>query len=228
MLLSIKSKVLGATVDTSDNNSYNVPDFIFDDYYFLAFRFPNTTDPRWYLVISDTTCTLQFSTENNTYMAQVNAENNGQVRYHGVNDNLQYLLNNVPNPLGYIGSTVRNPFYFTGTPNNIEYICNYDVYAPNGGGLLFSSTVPTTDYPFFDNVTEIENGNPDGVFISPGDYSSNDYLYFHLLEVTTGMANQDNSRYYYNDKTFALNKDSDYFRTWVDPNWRLLLLYSTL
>lgn len=212
MLLSIKSRVFAVSVDTSDNVSYNVPDFIFNNYYFLAFRFPNTADPRWWLVISDSTCTLQLYTQNNTYMARVNAENNGQIRYRDSNDNLQYIFNNVPNSLGYEGSTVGHPFFFTGSPSNIEYICNYDVYDTNGGSLIFSSTVPTAVSPHFDNLTEIQNGYPDGVFISRGDYSENDALYFHLLKITNTVPDGNQSTYYYDSKVFKLTKDSKYYK----------------
>lgn len=94
-------------------------------------------------------------------------------------------------------------------------LANYDVKDQNND-IIFNNNV--ISYPFFTNNTEIEEGNPDGVFIEAGDFSNTDTLYFHLLEITNGLANGDTSLYYYNDKIFALDKDSDYYRTWYDPS----------
>ena len=101
-------------------------------------------------------------------------------------------------------------------PNNILYSsnCNIDFYYENNKVGSVSPFIP----PSFDNVTEIENGNPDGVFVSAGDFTNTDNLYFHLLRIDTGLSNSDQSIYYYSDKTFLLNKDSDYYRTWDDPS----------
>lgn len=51
--------------------------------------------------------------------------------------------------------------------------------------------------PFFDNVTEIRNGYPDGVYISRGDYSEDNTLYFHLLKITYTVTDDNNTVYYY-------------------------------
>ena len=97
-------------------------------------------------------------------------------------------------------------------------LSSVDIYKTNNVTIFFERNYFPVINPSFDSVEEIEDGNPDGVYISPGDYSRNDNLYFHLLEIDTGLSNSDSSIYYYSDKTFVLNKDSEYFRTWVDPN----------
>lgn len=70
--------------------------------------------------------------------------------------------------------------------------------------------------PHFDNITEIENGYPDGVFISRNSYSENEALYFHLLKITDTVADGNQSVYYYEPKVFKLIKDNKYYRTY--PN----------
>lgn len=106
--------------------------------------------------------------------------------------------------------------FSTNFPNNILYSSNSTIEFLNNNNEIIDSVSPF-QAPSFDNVTDIENGNPDGVFISPGDLANTDNLYFHLLRIDTGVSSPDNSIYYYSDKTFLLNKDSNYYRTWLDP-----------
>lgn len=115
----------------------------------------------------------------------------------------------------YINQNVYNAFY----PDGLLFSSNFD-------GVLYDlnnnivEDISTFNPPRFDNTTEIENGYPDGVYISRGSYSKNDYLYFHLLQIsyTVPINDGNDTVYYYNDKTFALNKDSKYFKLWEsDP-----------
>ena len=68
-------------------------------------------------------------------------------------------------------------------------------------------------------VSAIQNGYPNGVFVSRGSYSEDDTLYFHLLKITQTVTDNNDTIYYYSPTVFALNNKSNYYRTWDnDPN----------
>lgn len=222
MLLSIKSKVLGAsdiTLNsvirsgaTSSTDTYKaiLPEFLNDQYWVI--RQVNTNngwDTRLYYADSPFYLTTNSSTgrfDHRVYMYQMT--------YGGVTDTYTYTFTN-GQTTDIIGDSQLSNSWVNSSSFSWAY-ANFDFYV-NGELATITNFIPKVVYPSFDNVTEIENGNPDGVYISPGDYSRNDNLYFHLLEIDKTVSNSDTSIYYYSDKTFALNKDSEYFRTWVDP-----------
>ena len=107
---------------------------------------------------------------------------------------------------------------------NSTYITlsNYDVKDTNNNIIHDNNTYIE---PFFDNVTEIENGYPDGVFVSRGDYSEDDALYFHLLKITNTVADGNQSTYYYDDHVFLLRKDTKYYRTYPNDTEHKLSYY---
>lgn len=98
-------------------------------------------------------------------------------------------------------------------PNNIFYSSNSVIDFYNDDNEQIDSVSPFTP-PSFDNVTEIENGYPDGVFISAGDLTKNNNIYFHLLRIDNTVSTADGSIYYYSDKTFLLNEQSKYYSTY--------------
>lgn len=140
---------------------------------------------------------------------------------NGVNNKLSSITynNNYLNKQGW--EEGNNPNYICFHPNSylntssISYISNFNIYDLNNNIMYESNSF---SYPFFDNITEIQNGNPDGVFITLGDYAATDNLYFHLLRIDNTVSNSDSSIYYYSDKTFILNKDSSYYRELLDTN----------
>lgn len=105
------------------------------------------------------------------------------------------------------GTTTYGGFLNTGTYTAI-YGAIYD-YSSQDDIVLDDTRFIN---PYFDNLTEIENGYPDGVFISRGDYSENQALYFHLLKITNTIPDGNQSTYYYDSKVFKLTKDSKYYK----------------
>lgn len=100
-------------------------------------------------------------------------------------------------------SYITNNNFYTNSP-----LYNYS----SSNDIIVDSNI--FHYPHFDNVTEIENGYPDGVFISRGHYSENENLYFHLLKIDYTLSSNDGTIYYYSPKVFMLNKDSKYYKTY--------------
>lgn len=87
------------------------------------------------------------------------------------------------------------------------------IYDYNNQDTIYDENLPFRA-PYFTNLTEIENGYPDGVFVSRGDYSENDALYFHLLKITNTIPDGNQSTYYYDSKVFKLIKNSKYYQTY--------------
>lgn len=107
---------------------------------------------------------------------------------------------------------------------DVQVWANYNV--KNSSGDIVISETSDFINPYFDNLTEIENGYPDGVFISRGDYSEDEPLYFHLLKITNTVADVNQSTYYYDSKIFKLTKDSKYYKTYDDDTDNKYSYYS--
>lgn len=224
MLLSIKSKVLGASNPTlnsvirsgatsiTDTYKAILPEFLNDQYWVI--RQVNTNngwDTRLYYADSPFYLTTNSSTgrfDHRVYMYQMT--------YGGVADTYTYTFTN-GQTTDIIGDSQLSNSWVNHSSFSWAY-GNFDFYV-NGQSATITNFIPKVLYPYFLNKTEIEDCSfTDGIYITPEDYSRNDDLYFHLLQIDTGLPNSDESIYYYSDKTFKLNKDSAYFRTWVDPN----------
>ena len=155
--------------------------------------------------ISVFNATYKGSDSTYPYTNVVNAWNSTQFNptltsYHSyTNTTTTVIIQNYGTGFGY------NP------NNNHITLSNYDVKDNNNNIIHEDNTyIP----PNFDNITEIENGYPDGVFVSRGSYSEDDYLYFHLLKITNTVPDGNQSNYYYESKIFKLRKDTKYYRTY--------------
>lgn len=233
------SKVFGSfTVDIPDTSStLELPDF-FKDYNFLvSIRFHSgynkyslkialsSFDNKYYTNInSGTICVEKQDTIK--YIAITAGNNSGFPDFNSMQTYFNSLTINSftdfsVNAQGNTNVDFNSALIENGT---IKYITNTNIYNGFAGiennDIFYEKNASIFFAPSFDNVTEIENGYPDGVYISRGDYSKNDYLYFHLLQITYAVTINDgnDTAYYYSDKIFALNKDSKYFRLWEsDP-----------
>lgn len=255
MLLSIKSRVFGATpitmfnepvaqvdpIQVTDNLSLTPVNFLlssdYDMYTILVKTLPNDVAYDGYAIIvhKGDTLKIQYSDKKNglnrAYPTLVFSAPNKtctipfNVR---LDSNLQNVYDNRMNSYSssnlwwntsdeYSFSAWSFSQFSESFPNNISYSSNSYIDFYNTSNEKIDEYAPFVA-PFFDNASEIENGNPDGVYISAGDISQNDNLYFHLLQIDTGLSSSDQSIYYYSDKTILLNKDSDYYRTWNDPS----------
>lgn len=211
MLLSIKSKVFGASyeytfADTNDSISL----FPLSDYYIYCYGKKDGSSYRIQLIV----CDEQFTITNDKEYISLPLNSH----YWNVTGtiNLTTLNNQIQNftaPSNTVTASWRIHGSFINTWSNQNLFTNFDLKYENGD--TFNPNNVSID-PFFSNPEELEDA-PENVFIELGDYSANDYLYFHLLEVTNimPMSNSD-STYYYNDKTFALNKDSKYYTQLLD------------
>lgn len=216
------SITLPSWVDSSSYNAYIFQSAIDTNnkYYFLTIF----TRGGGYLKLgtygNDTAFTttgngLSISTRNNKFSNFYGsvAEYQTFINTYFSSNNLSWSTWTTYSDLNYFDIDAEN-CYINGTQDilnsdNSVYIQGNNLYIPESLQI----------YPYFENVTEIENGNPDGVIIDSGEFSNTDNLYFHLLEIQTGVSTADNSIYYYLDKTFILNKDSDYYSTMLaDPN----------
>lgn len=204
MLLSIKSRVFGATIEDFPT----IPE-VYEGQNFIIYK--NSAQTYYYLAVLNGNIN-----DNNHVFYNTNVKlltfpsGSGKMYRTPVNNGTSWtFLENIQssNGIDRYGAYV-----------NSLLISSVDIYDPTDNEIVFPSNFSTVIAPSFDNASEIENGNPDGVYISPADYSQNDNLYFHLLQIDTGLSNSDQSIYYYSDKTFTLNKDSDYYRTWADPS----------
>ena len=218
ILLSKLSKVFAYSFDIpAYNTTFNMPEWLDDKKYIFLF---NNDNKNFILFWANEEFKMNYEYNYiRVYGIPSGVRTSGAENRYTTLESFETWLNELTyekynDTSTTVNITVRNSF---GTSLNVSHFCNFDVYN-SSNQLVFENTVPTFNYPFFDNSTEIQNGNPDGVYISAGDYSNTDNLYFHLLQIDTGLSNSDTSVYYYSDKTFTLNKDSEYYRTWYDPN----------
>lgn len=234
MLLSIKNKVLGFSFNY-ENEDYSLimPDWVEENdiHYYLAITQSKTNLSSYGLnILFYTENQLDLTTSGTNYVFDSSSSSGWLVtsvsNFSSFTNAINYYNNTLLPSISYQSySTYKTRYSYLNNyivDGNANYnllcaFCDTNVYVDNNLKLE-SNITPPFNYPSFDNVTEIENGNPDGVFISAGDFTNTDNLYFHLLEINTGLANSDQSIYYYSDKTITLNKDSDYYRTWEDPS----------
>lgn len=221
MILSIKSKVLGAYYPSYQNVTFDITDtFISENPYYLIAVSDEEINGSYYAYVCRSNSPITADSSKNTAYSFkfFNLQGTGITSSWGTLSGMSAMFTNnsfsvIPN------SNIPTESSSITILNNIPYtilFSNYDIIDTHTNEVIHSSNA--VSYPSFDNVTEIENGNPDGVYISPADFSNTDNLYFHLLQINTGLSNSDQSIYYYSDKTFILNKDSDYYRTWADPS----------
>lgn len=114
----------------------------------------------------------------------------------------------------------QNNIYIMPNSSSYETFYNFKIYDYNNRDTVYKDPNTTIFVaPFFDNVSAIQNGYPNGVFVSRGSYSEDDTLYFHLLKITETVTDNNQTIYYYSPTIFALNNKSNYYRTWDnDPN----------
>lgn len=230
MLLSIKSKVCAASFDYEyDNSNYSLllPDFI-DEHnlnYFVDFFYGSNNVGFELLVTSknELNVTGYYSTryffgdqQFVSYIFQTSVTNfNKQGMNTLLNNASNYFKgltysNDYENKQGYYGTNNYIGFQTADSVDIKSYLSTININQNNN--TIFPNN--SFNAPYFDNLTEIKNGYPDGVFISRGDYSENEALYFHLLKITNTVPDGNQSTYYYESKIYKLIKDSKYYRTY--------------
>lgn len=215
MLLSIKSKVFGATYEyTFADSNDSVSLFPVSDYYVYCIGKKNGTNSyNFHLIVCDTAFTISQS------QAYIYLPSGCKAWWIGyTNATLLTITNKVEEFTASKLDTLSNGYtvnsYVSYTASGSTVFTNFDLKYYGSDEIFNSNSV--TQNPFFANPEELEDA-PENVFIELGDYSANDYLYFHLLEVTNIMPMSNNdSTYYYNDHAFALNKDSKYYTQLLD------------
>lgn len=219
MLLSIKSKVLGASVFDFETPRGTITFNNFPDsyYYFLYYSHSNNNNSNnLNCLFSETPMTVAYSPNNDgtyTFSSSTGVKSFSGGTSGNFSYAQRYWLNyNFENSLPPVASDT-GAIYFYNNANYVDktYYSNHDIKDASGN-IVFDNT--TFFSPHFDNITEIEQGYPDGVIISRGSYSQDETLYFHLLKITNTIKDDSNTIYYYSPKIFALNKDSKYFRTY--------------
>ena len=228
------NKVFASTSDSLttvslDNNLYDLDlDYITNQYnfYFLCWR---TVSGKAYLDLfcSDEEMTFYSVGNNKGAIAKTGSE---LIQFHVLrnispNNSFDYAVYSWNNTV--FEPSLNTHTYTNGTNINISQtvsggvysdywtitLANYDVKDQNNNTVFENNTFKP---PTFDNITEIRNGYPDGIFISRRDYSENEALYFHLLKITYTVPDGNQSTYYYDDKVFLLRKDTKYYCTY--PN----------
>ena len=225
MLLSIKSKVFGASSVTYDvNNSTETLDLspIQNYKYYFICTYNSTTNLYYYQIITSLngfTYYPEGAPFKNFYFS--NANGNKSYDTAGSSSSLtdiQNIINNaIPRDTSNSYISYRTDYSTGNNAINLElaqYSCNFDIINQFTNEVAFKDTINVFTYPYFNNKTEIENGYPDGVIISRGDYSEDVPLYFHLLKITNTVPDGNQSTYYYQPKVFKLTKDSNYYRTY--------------
>lgn len=227
MILSIKSRVFGAFGFYTINNSTETLDLssIEDYYYYVgACYYTSERSYTYQVVVSDKPFIIyRNSNPTNTNGGSFYSLEQCSIYTAFGSGSLTQLRNIISNASPTVstsanyGFTTYNPSRANGNltipANSAVIACNFDIKDQNGDIFFHNSDIVD---PFFSNPEELQDA-PENVFIELGDYSANEYLYFHLLEVTNIMPMSNNdSTYYYNDHTFALNKDSKYYTQLFD------------
>lgn len=225
------SRVFGAEIYFPDiNENIEISSSLNDDYNIILFFHP---------VGNEYVANLIATEKNTKFVLNPNGNNpnllyfNKKSSYHHV-----YYRGSVSSIKNYFLTLNSSSFSldttsFDGTPsmvgtytgiinsynNNVLYT-NTDILSySNLDNVLVPPNLTFYTYPHFDNIDEIEGGYPNGVYISRGDYSSSDNLYFHLLSVNnTTVPSPGNSVFYYSDNVYELNKDSSYYKEWLGDN----------
>lgn len=195
MLLSIKTRVFGAEIYFPDiNDNIDISSSLNEDYNIILFFTPVGNDYIVNLIATEKNTKFVLNpTGNNPNLLYFNKKSNyHQVYYRGsVSSIKNYFL--TLNSSSFSLDTTS----FDGTPsmvgtytglvnsyNNNALYTNTDVLSySNLDNVIVPPNLTFYNYPHFDNVDEIEEGYPNGIYISRGDYSSSDNLYFHLLSV---------------------------------------------
>ena len=199
-----------------------VPDNVLNDRNIFYFIRTNVTGGLYsvYLIQYDKNATLSYQYDENAGLYYRNKFHitgkyvNTSYTEHSKQDCINFIKNMPSYTLTQTGNNTILTFGDNVFNDKTVYFSNNDIKYYNSNNIAFNDSVFHS--PYFDNVTEIEKGYPDGVFISRGDYSENDALYFHLLKITNTVPDGNESTFYYNDKVFLLRKDTKYYRTY--PN----------
>ena len=213
------SSVFGASVFAFETPRGTITFNNFPDnyYYFLYYAHKNNSNSNDVTCLfSETPMTVSYSSNNDgtyTFTSSTGVKSFSGGTSGNFSYTQRYWLNyNFENSLPPVSSDI-GAIYFYNNTNYVDktYFTNHDV-KDTTGNIVFDNT--TFISPHFDNITEIEQGYPDGVFVSRGSYSENETLYFHLLKITNTINDGNNTIYYYSPKIFALTKDSKYYRTY--------------
>lgn len=220
MLLSIKTKVLGASdlsVTLIKDGSAgiggvtytaNLPSSLNDKYWIIQQISRSDGTFNTYLYYCDETFSLTSNNSTGTFDKYVNCV---YLNYSASDNTFTYD----ENFSGFANNYIIGAYYLSEAWLNASTFIygNFDFYI-NNNLVNIEHFIPKFISPSFDNITEIENGYPDGILISRGSYSEDATLYFHLLKITNTVNDGSNTIYYYSPKIFALNKDSRYYRTY--------------
>lgn len=232
ILFSRFSRVFGADINYDNtynvktyNQNINLPEAFKSNYWFICISnrtpsfngFQSTifySDKEFNVAQNNTNSTLTIPSLTNARVRsyQTSGPSRSLTEIQNYINNLNFDLTNVT-PTNYTNTQLLASTYNTGG----VLACNFDL-KNTSGDIILAKTNDSFFPPYFDNVTEIENGYPDGVYISRNDFSENDNLYFHLLKITYTVSDDNNTIYYYSPKIFLLNKESKYYRTWENDN----------
>lgn len=233
LFLFNKNKV--SAVDLNYDNTYNVlsynqdinlpADFISSNYYWFCYISNNTSGFNGFLLrifYSD----KEFTVNNSNGTLIIPSLTDARVISYQTSgpsrslSNIQTYINSLSFDLTNVSTNnYTNLNLLPSTYNKGGILASNFNIKDSNGNIVVSQTNSYFYAPHFDNVSEIENGYPDGVYISRGDYSENDTLYFHLLKITYTVSDDNETIYYYSPKIFALDKNSKYYYTWEnDPN----------
>lgn len=214
ILFSLKSKVFGAFSFENNGHTFEVGDnFINYSPYYAFFA---TSNGVYICCIRSNSPLYTNSDDSDSYAfyTYYNKDSSGMDYFAAGYDSVQNRL--ISDNFSVITDTsitqVTTNWY---TAMKCIYT-NHDIKNITSNEVIIEDS--SYNAPSFDNVTEIENGYPDGVFISRGDYSENDKLYFHLLKITNTVADGNQSVYYYNDRIFELVKGNKYYQTYLEDN----------
>lgn len=206
----------------NENATINFPDWL-DNYKFLFYSWEQNGKYNYRIMYSTNEITINRPTATSnllTFYSSNYVDYQPQSSYNLTT--YSDLVSHVANLKEIYNNTnqafTRSDYSFFSTDRtNLFTYSNFNAVDSNGNVIYFNDkplfNVPFSA-PYFDNSTEIENGYPDGVFISRGDYSEVDPLYFHLLKITNTVPDGNQSTYYYDSKVFKLTKDSKYYKTY--------------
>ena len=212
------TKVFGSSTFTLNNFPELPNDYVNQN--FIILKYPNV-ETYYYLFI------LNDLVNDNNHVQSITTSPYTQLTFPSGSGKWYRTPTNGGNSWEYRGNIeTTNHFDRYGFYYSEILLSSVDIYDDNGSTIVFEKNYSPFNAPHFLNTTEIENATNPDVIISRGDYSYNDYLYFHLLQINYTITENDSTIYYYSDKTFALNKDSKYYYTYENDTDNKYSYYS--
>lgn len=94
--------------------------------------------------------------------------------------------------------------------DSVIYSNNFDIKNQNNEIQYPSTILPSFVSPQFYNKDNFIDFSDDSLVIYPNDFGITDTLYLHMLTVDSTITDDNNTIYYYGQRIFALNNNSDY------------------